>query len=760
VGNHPALDAAPKKGAREGAHVEDDLHVDRESRENEGLALRLAIGRDGLGIELGRPASVACLDVTELVVRMPQVRFPFNVSGGIAKFRNKRGELERVTIELDTRKLVRWAEPRLRGLVTAGRAAVRVDARRLGATMTVFESTTAGSAKPTTDLAALAFEVTVTTHGDDVVAIVHRARGANLPDVATALAIRAAAALFGNTARREGSRFIIRHPAITLVRHLLPEAGVRAPSGANVRLSGSGQADGALVFAFVRDAVPVEIDAAAILASETAQLLRQGDDARFSGDLERARALDLACLERAPRHPDVAYRIAEIDAIAKNRAEAALATLREAGGERAPMGTLAGALHLETGDVTSAIAALLHAAEREPANIVSALTYAAAARATRNPLDGLAWLDAAIARAPRIAELRWERARRRLSAGRLADARADLQELEALAEGSREREDVLRRGADLYREKGLGDAAADLYERALLYRPNDPSSLAGLGSALAREGRAARGAALLAHAIQTANACGQPTTWMDLELARILSDRLQDRPAAIARLRAIPDSAPEAIAARGLEGRLRAVLGDFAGASLAFARMREQCDRNPSAVPWLVEAATYEFERGELLAAQQHAGAALAVAPHDESVLALYKDIGTRIAESVRIRDVPAPHAESKAEPAAPAPSAPEEPIDEGAAEERIESLTRAVQADPSNDAIVDELVRILSRLGRGMELLALLSARLEDAPPERRRELLPKHREVLAQLEGQARSAGRDGEADLFKMALEASNE
>jgi hypothetical protein len=52
------------------------------------------------------------------------------------------------------------------------------------------------------------------------------------------------------------------------------------------------------------------------------------------------------------------------------------------------------------------------------------------------------------------------------------------------------------------------------------------------------------------------------------------------------------------------------------------------------------------------------------------------------------------------------------------------------------------------------MELLALLSARLEDAPPDRREALLPRHREVLARLEADAREDGRDAEAELFRLA------
>ena len=88
----------------------------------------------------------------------------------------------------------------------------------------------------------------------------------------------------------------------------------------------------------------------------------------------------------------------------------------------------------------------------------------------------------------------------------------------------------------------------------------------------------------------------------------------------------------------------------------------------------------------------------------------------------------------------------------------RVEALTRTLQGDPTNDTVVDELVARLTRLGRGLELLALLSARLEDAPAERRAELLPHHLGVLQRLEDEARADGREMEADLFKLARESA--
>src|SRR5207302_1410189 len=58
-------------------------------------------------------------------------------------------------------------------------------------------------------------------------------------------------------------------------------------------------------------------------------------------------------------------------------------------------------------------------------------------------------------------------------------------------------------------------------------------------------------------------------------LARALAEQLGDRPAAIARVRMIGSASREAMMARGLEGRWRAALGDKAGASLAYAQMRD-----------------------------------------------------------------------------------------------------------------------------------------------------------------------------------------
>jgi tetratricopeptide (TPR) repeat protein len=764
---------AQPRAANENARPAEAPEIDRSA--GAAVALRLAIGKDGLGIELARGIAMGPLDVVELVVRLPNVRFPFDVTGGVTKFRNRRGELERLSIELDSRKVARWAAPLLRGLLSPETPAVTIAPRAFGATITLL-------AAPI----ALAFEVALV--GDALV--VHGARGAALPAPATALALRALSALLGPHARREGARFILARAAGRIARALLPDAGVRAPGGEDVVLAGSGESDGVLFVTFRRGPAEPAIPRPATLANEAALLTRAGDDARFSGDYDRARHHDLATLERAPRHGEIARRIAEVDAHVGGRAEAAIATLR--GAERLPyQGLLLGDLLAEAGDPNGAIAALLREGERDPSAPVAAFAYARAAALATNPSDALQWLDAALGRAPALLGLRWERASQRLSQGRLADARADFQELEAVATGAAERFAVLRRAADIYRARGLAADAALLYERALLYRPDEPESVAGLGIALAAEGRGARGATLIARAIELAEKAGLDKAWMELALARVLGDRLNDRPAAVARLRAVPDDSDDAIEARGLEGRYRAALGDLGGASLAFARLRERAGRDQRAIGWLEEAATFEEGRGELTLAQQHLSVALAIAPHNTDLDARFRAISARLvkpkSQEVRIAILPEAHTtviplvggtfehapkdvrdrttlaappedvRDRTTLAAPASLAGPTPTPEED-EMKVEALTRTLQGDPTNDAVVDELCERLTRLGRGMELLALLSARLEDAPAERREELLPRHRAVLERLELEARAAGRDGEADLFRMARDAA--
>jgi thioredoxin-like negative regulator of GroEL len=326
----------------------------------------------------------------------------------------------------------------------------------------------------------------------------------------------------------------------------------------------------------------------------------------------------------------------------------------------------------------------------------------------------------------------------------------------------REREAVWRRAAETWSRAGLHAEAGVLFERALRYAPDAPDALAGLGRALVAEGRAPRGAALLARALERAEARGDRSDAIALSLAKALAEALRDLPAAIARARSIANDASEALEARALEGRWRAALGDLGGASLAYAKLRDlaatraEGDREgvaATAFAALVEAARFErVEREDLFAAQRHLACALRLRPNDAGALAAYREVGSAIAG--RGAGASEGVGENASESAGAGAGAGESELPEDA-EARVHELTQKLQGDPTRDDVADELARLLRGLGRSHELLALLSARLEDATPERRVKLVPATKAVLADLEREAREAGRDAEAALFRDFL-----
>jgi len=736
-----------------------------------GIELQLAIAKTGIGLELAVPAQIGCIRVAEVAASLPDLRFPIDVSGGVARFRHRRGKLDRLVLELSRVSVESWAAPRLRGLLGVGAPTVTLLVRRGGATVGVVDA-----ARST----VLAFELELDSEGDALALTLHDARGTGLSGPATALAIRAVDAVAGALGERAGARLSFPRVPREVTVALFPDAGGRAPDAAGLCWTTLRGQDDTWLLVAERDGRPAEASPLAVIARESARLAREADEAAFALDLDRSRAAVVAALERAPRHRELSRRLAEIDAACGGRAEAALATLRDAQRDLAAGdGLLLGALLAETGDRDGAIATFARVGETEPVGALAAAAYEAAAARTAEPYDALTWIDRAVARAPGMPGPRWSRLAMRLVVGRVEDARADAEHLEALASGARAKHAVWSRAGRLFRDAGLRAESASLFERALRYDPKDAEATAGLGAALVAAGKTARGAELLARALKMADDGGALNAPAQVDLARVLAEGLDDKPAAIARVREIPAHVPAALMARALEGRWRGQLGDIAGASLAFARARDLAEaraadpadtRPEDALAVLLEAATFESTvGGDWLAAQRHLGAALRLAPGDERAREAYRVAGRRVAGLANAgrgdaQDVP-PGAQGTpwdsedtasirgaigSEPFAAAP------VDEAEDHARVEDLTRKLHADPTDDRVVDELTDRLLRLGRTHELFALLSARLDEAGPERRGALLPKQREVLRRLEQDAASAGRGDEAALYREALE----
>jgi hypothetical protein len=729
------------------------------------LALRVALSRSGLGIELDAPLRMGPLRLVELGEDLPGVRFPVDLSGGVARFRHRRGVLARLALEAAPRAVAAHAAPALRGLLGPATPDVIVAPTEAGALVGMCTGET-----------ALAFDVVFAPVDGDLVFLPERARGLGLPAPAHVLAMRALAATLGAIGRAEGGAVVVAGAASSLVRHVLPGVGARAPATATFRWERFGSEE--LLFRAVggAGAPPARLSDRALSALELAELVGDADAFARGGEDDRARRRYLEVLERAPRHPEIVKRLAALDAAHPDRAEAALATLVD-GFVAVDAGALGGELLAAVGDVDGAATAFARAATDEPYGPLASLAWLRAAALTEDLDRQRRALDEAVTRAPALAAARWARLDARLALGDLRGAKADAEHLEAAAAGARVRHEAVARAADAFARRGYAAEATGLYERALRYAPDSVDAVAGLARALLASGQDRRAMDLLARAAALAARQGRAEHGVVIELSRALAEVARDLPAAIARAVSVPPDAPEGLPARGLEGRYRAALGDRAGASLAFARLRDGVERLGDAAPerraelaaWLAEAARFEeLERGDLVAARRHLGAAVRVRPHDRGLVAELRRVSRALetpAPAPPARAAPALDVRAELEPDDDTPplnielgelGAPTD--DEGASadeEALVERLSDRLRADPSDRETVLALAAALARLRRDLDLLALVSAQIDEGDDALRAELAPMRREALIRLAAAAHDKGRTSEAELYEAML-----
>ncbi|WP_437965289.1 tetratricopeptide repeat protein [Sorangium sp. So ce260] len=814
--------------------------------------LRLAVSKGALAIELGEPFALGPLRVTELVVRLAGIRFPVDLSGGVARFRHRRGQLVRLVVEAHGTELAGWAAPRLRGFLGDGAPQLIIAPIEDGALVALRSGET-----------ALAFDVAVAPAERALRLLPERARGVGLAAPPHALALQALSLMAGAHGRIVEGAIVVDAAVERIVRLLLPAAGARAPAVAGVQWSavvaeaGRFRAEGAL------GAAPPALGDRALRALETAELAGAADELALAGGLDDARRIYLAALERAPRHPEISSRLAWIDLVIGERAEGALSTVVDAM-PAVDAGLLGGALLEAVGDRDGAFSALARAAHAEPYGPLAALAWLRAARLADSLDVRLDALNLGVARAPGLEALRWARLEARLDVADVRGALADAEHLEASARGAEARHAASRRAAEAFLARGHAADARVLFERALRYAPESPDVVAGLSRSLRSAGEGRRALDLLARARALASRSGAPAGALDLELARGLAEIVGDLPAAVARVRAVPPGAPEALEARLLEGRWCAELGDLGGASVALGRLRDAVELElqgrpagdagaaraagaplgggPAAVAaMLAEAAEIEERsRGDLLAAQRHLGLALRLRPRDPAISAAFRRVSGELAppiapppaapsspaqrprateqrievhvaaprrrtvppEPVVIAAAPAPLPPATPVPvartpavAAPiAPTVAAQPGDPGLLDEMptldgsdtstemapvpnsvtlaegqaplarafgvddehlAERLADRLRADPTDQGVAMALADVLERLGRDLDLLALLSARLEEGDEPARQEVAPRRRDVLVRLARRARAEGRASEAELYEMLL-----
>lgn len=740
--------------------------------------LRLAVSKGLLGIELDAPFALGPLQIGELALTLPGVRFPVDLSGGVSRFRHRRGAMQRLVVEATTANLMAWAAPRLRGLLGEGTPDLVLAPIEGG----VLVGLRCGPA-------ALAFDALIAPLEGDLRLLPERARGMGLGAPPHVLAMRVLGSLLGSLGRALGGAIVLPDAAAQLGRHVLPFAGARAPAADGVRWDPPEADLGGFSLSARADAPPPALSERILRALELAELAGDADETAYAGDLEGARHAYLTLLERAPRHREISQRIAWIDATLGDRAEGALSTLIESL-PATDAGILGGQLLAAVGDSDGARTALSRAAHIEPYGPLAAMLWLEVARLEGELDQRLTALEQAVTRAPALDLARWERLSARLDLADIRGARADAEHLEAAARGAEARHAVWRRAADAFLDRGFVAESSALFERALRYAPDNVEAVAGLARAFRAAGQDRRALDLFARAAALAARAGKPAPAVEIELARALADVAGDRPAAVARARAVPPGLPESFEARFLEGRFRAELGDLAGAALAFGRLADAVDLAPpldearaAAVAILLREAAdiEERELSDLLAAQHLLGLALRQRPRDRGIAAEFRRVAAAVAsaapkEAHRTPEPPEPRASSPRPEPVPrhvVRSAPplllgglrledaatadheDTPRSEMDVDDEllVQELTAKVRADPHDHATAMVLADALTRLGHDLDLLGLLSARMEEGDEDVRREVMPRRREVLERLAHKAHAEGRASEAELYEM-------
>ncbi len=730
--------------------------------------MRLSAARGQLSIELQRPVPIGPVLVEAMEVSLPGLKFPIDLSGGVTRFRNRRGVLERLRIRAPFVRLLRHIEPGVRNALGPGRCELVVMPGAHGLVLGIHHGR-----------AALAFDLVFAPDDDRLRFVVVDARGAGLGAHAHGAALRAVAGIVASSGSCAGSVLGLDRGIRELVRELTIDAGARAPETRGLHFGEWTETDDGVEIEARRDAEAVALPPRAIRGLEAARWSETADDALARGDLDAARSELLSALERAPRHPALLLRLAEIDLVAGHRPESALSMLIE-GMAAVDAGPVGARLLAATGDLEGATAAMRRAAEREVFGRLASLLFLEAAEYTERYRDRAVLLDEAVARAPGLAEARWDRAGARLAAGDVQAAVTDFDHLEAATHGSAARFEVCERAGRMLLDARAPSDAARMYQRALRYLPGSAEASAGLARSFLEVGDGPRAVTLLTRAVALTGKTG-PSPGLALELAEGLADITQDFSAAIAHARSVPFGVTETPRARTLEGRWLAVLGDLVGASVAYARARESMEVLPKAAPipaeWSLEAARFEAEvRGDWRAAQRHLATALVRHPNDPGVRMMFRKAGLALggaAEEITpdrgregrgVEPSPPPPQEREPQAAPRAPASAEAglgigeelhgsgEVDEG----RIARLSEMVQGDPTNREAVRELCSLLSRARRMLDLFALVSARLEEtSSPEDRGWLLSYRAQALHSLIDAARAAGREEEAALYDEAL-----
>ena len=191
--------------------------------EDPRVPLRLTVTRGALGMELYEPIEIGPLSVERLSLTFAGLRFPVDLSGGVPRFRSRRGDLQEVVLRLRLADLARFA---------AGR--VGEPFGPLVKPLSMWSVEGGIGVGLVGERAALAFELLWAADRGSARFVVASARGIGLEAPALSVALRACDAVLQGLGKREGRVLTVSDVGARIGRTLLPAVGARAPTSAAV----------------------------------------------------------------------------------------------------------------------------------------------------------------------------------------------------------------------------------------------------------------------------------------------------------------------------------------------------------------------------------------------------------------------------------------------------------------------------------------------------------------------------------------------
>ncbi|MGZ3474046.1 MAG: hypothetical protein ACXVCJ_06145, partial [Polyangiales bacterium] len=203
--------------------------------------LQLAIGREGVGLELSKPVELGPVTLQHARSRLVGLGFPLDVSGGVERFRHRRTTLEEVGLTIDHGPAERWLSSITEGLVSGGPAEARIGwspPPDVGTGESPWEREehvvwSSGNLRfeLATDRSVCAFDMAIAPFGGGLVGIAHRVRALGTPRSPTAIV----GSLLGRMARAlegesNGLRLVLSDPVKAVVLSAFVVRGARVPT--------------------------------------------------------------------------------------------------------------------------------------------------------------------------------------------------------------------------------------------------------------------------------------------------------------------------------------------------------------------------------------------------------------------------------------------------------------------------------------------------------------------------------------------------